>query len=88
VKAVVKPLIYDHFCAGTTKSEIQRTASKFKSIGYSGVILCYGKEFDPTQTHEDAGVAAGSVDPDLLHWRQGNLETLDMLKEGDVLGMK
>jgi proline dehydrogenase len=86
VKAIVKPLVYDHFCAGITKEEIQRTSSKFKNIGYSGVILCYGKEFDPTKKHEDT--ATGSVDPDLLHWRQGNLETLDMLKEGDVLGMK
>lgn len=86
VKAIVKPLIYDHFCAGITKDEIQRTASKFKNIGYSGVILCYGKEFDPTKPQEETAV--GALDPDLLHWRQGNLETLDMLKEGDVLGMK
>jgi hypothetical protein len=50
VKAVFKPVIYDHFCTGTTKSEIQRTASKSKNIGYSVVVLCYGKEFDPTKT--------------------------------------
>jgi proline dehydrogenase len=69
VKAVIKPLIYNHFCAGTTKSEIQRTASKFKNIGYSGVILCYGKEFDPTKAKGDASAVAGLVDLDLLHWK-------------------
>lgn len=90
IRAVVKSLIYDHFCAGTNKSEIRHSISQFKNIGYSGVILCYGKEFD---VRKQAGklpneLGSAQMDEELEHWYKGNLETLDMLSEGDVLGMK
>ncbi|KAL9014239.1 MAG: hypothetical protein Q9173_001107 [Seirophora scorigena] len=43
-RAIVKPLVYDQFCAGTSRSEILARISQIKCLGYAGVILCYGKE--------------------------------------------
>ena len=92
VKAAIKLLIYNHFCAGTTKAEIQNTASKFKGMGYSGILLCYGKEFDPTKEHKTPSGEITThridVDTDVQNWERGNLETLDMLQGDDFLQMK
>jgi hypothetical protein len=46
LRAIVKPLIYDQFCAGKDKQEVTETIARIKSIGFSGVILCSGKEIE------------------------------------------
>ena len=66
--------------------------SQIKSLGFSGVILCYGKEIQiqkPCQPRvDDIKESHQSFDRELEFWKQGNLETLDMLGDGDYLGMK
>lgn len=87
VGAVVKLFIYNHFCAGANKREIDRTKAEAKRIGFSGIILCYGKE---TGVADIAKFPAGheKMLAELAQWRDGNLETLDMIGKGDWLGMK
>ena len=72
--------------------EIQTRMSQIKSLGFSGVILCYGKEIQiqkPSQPHvDDFKSLHQSFDQELEFWKQGNLETLDMLGDGDYLGIK
>ena len=87
VGAVVKLLIYNHFCAGTNKKEIDGTKAEAKQIGFSGIILCYGKE---TGVADIADSQAGSekLVAEVAQWRDGNLRTLDMISTGDWLGMK
>ena len=92
LRAIVKPLIYDQFCAGTNRSEIQARILQIKSLGFSGVILCYGKEIqlqESSRPHmDDLDSSPQSFDQELELWRQGNLETLDMIGDGDFLGIK
>ncbi len=92
LKAIIKPLVYDHFCAGTNRSEIQARISQIKSLGFSGVILCYGKEHQIQEPNKplvgDLNDLHETVDQELELWKQGNLETLDMIGDGDYLGMK
>ena len=92
LRAVVKPLVYDQFCAGTNRSEIRATIARIKSLGFSGVILCYGKEIQiqkSSQPHvENLDGSHEKFDQELELWKQGNLETLDMISAGDYLGIK
>ena len=92
VRAIVKPIIYDQFCAGTNKIEIRAKVSQIKSLGFSGVILCYGKELQiRSSSHsqiKDNDEPREAVDQELEFWKQGNLETLDMICDGDYLGIK
>ena len=92
LRAIVKPLVYDQFCAGTNRPEIQAKISQIKSLGFSGVILCYGKEVQiqkASQPHvDDLNNSHQTFDQELKLWKQGNLETLDMIGDGDYLGVK
>lgn len=84
--------MYDQFCAGTKRLEIQAKISQIKSLGFSGVILCYGKEVQiqkSSQPHvDDRHDSHETFDQDWELWKQGNLETLDMIGDGDYLGIK
>lgn len=91
LRAIIKPLIYDAFCAGRTKNEIYRTRDTIKRMGYSGVILCYGRENVIEALNNlapDGNNHAASDDVEIEQWRNGNLDTLDMIGEGDWLGIK
>ena len=92
LRAVVKPFVYDHFCAGTNRVEIRGRISQIKSLGFSGVILCYGKEIQiqkpSSSLVDDLHCSHGAFDQELELWKQGNLETLDMIGDGDYLGIK
>lgn len=91
LRAIIKPLVYDQFCAGTNQHEIGLTRSLIQRMGFSGVILCYGKEIQVSGASNTihstgAGNSDQSIEVDL--WKKGNLETLNMIGEGDWVGMK
>ncbi|KAL8893461.1 MAG: hypothetical protein Q9192_005235 [Flavoplaca navasiana] len=91
LRAIVRPLIYDQFCAGTNPSETRAKITQIKNLGFSGVILSYGREGQIQESHSgsditDPGASCG--DQDLKLWKRGNLETLDMITAGDYLGIK
>lgn len=91
LRALIKPLVYDQFCAGTNQHEIGMTRKHIKDMGFSGVILCYGKEIQISGTNNEIhSTGAGNTDQsiEINLWRDGNLETLDMAGEGDWIGMK
>jgi proline dehydrogenase len=87
IRAIVKPFIYNHFCAGTNKREIDGTKAEAKRIGFSGIILCYGKETGVADLNSSQG-GSERLMAEVARWRDGNLETLDMIGRGDWLGMK
>lgn len=87
VGAVVKLLIYNHFCAGTNKKEIDRTKVEAKQIGFSGIILCYGRETGVGDIN-DSQAGSERSQAEVAQWRDGNLRTLDMIGKGDWVGMK
>lgn len=91
LRLVLKPLLYNQFCAGTGPAEIARTRENIKRVGYSGIILCYGKEIlidDKSNELRSATELAVKLSAEIAHWRDGNLSTLDIVGAGDWLGMK
>lgn len=90
LRAVVKPLVYDQFCAGTNQKEIFKTRDQIRKMGYAGVILCYGREaiVDSSNKARATGEASTTENAELNMWRDGNLSTLDMAGSGDWLGIK
>lgn len=91
LRAILKPVIYDQFCAGTNPKEIHDTQADIKRLGFSGVILCYGKELEVDASGKaisSSSSESAESDPGLARWRDGNLETLAMIGKGDWLGIK
>lgn len=95
LKAAVKPLIYDQFCAGTNRAEICRTREMIKNMGFSGVILCYGRETQvaakssKTHTLQYTSLESAHGDVERINqWRDGNIKTVDMIGAGDWIGIK
>lgn len=90
LRSTIKPLIYDQFCAGRNVSEIHKTSSNIKALGFSGVVLCYGKEVQLSPDGQPYGYSSNSVsmEAEVSEWKDGNLRTLQMLEAGDWLGMK
>lgn len=90
LRALIKPVIYDQFCAGRDKAEICQTKDVIKSMGYSGVILGYSKEIQVTPSNNIALMHSKTLedDPNVREWRDGNLRTLDMIADGDWLAIK
>ncbi|KAF2152901.1 FAD-linked oxidoreductase [Myriangium duriaei CBS 260.36] len=89
LNAIVKPLIYDQFCAGTHLEGIRKTTARIKGMGYTGVILCYGKEAQVLGSNIHAtGEKDANMEAGIEHFKLGNLKTLDMAESGDWLGIK
>lgn len=90
LRALVKPVVYDQFCAGTNQKEIYKTRDEIRDMGYSGVILCYGREIQVSNGNEmkSTGKPISDMSQDIIWWRDGNLKTLNMVGGGDWLGMK
>ena len=90
LRMVIFPLVYKQFCAGRNQAEISTTSSEVRRLGFSGVVLCYGRE---VQVHGDKFVGydeshATTMENEIDEWTNGNIETLNMTIEGDWLGMK
>lgn len=89
--ALIRPVVYDQFCAGRNVAEIQKTSATIKGLGFSGVVLCYGKEVQLDANNRPIGYGEGntpSLSAEIQQWRTGNLNTLDMVGAGDWLGIK
>lgn len=97
VGGVIRALVYDHFCAGTTPPEVKRTIAEIKKTGYAGVILGYGREI----IVEPSGTAGGGVgkklstadsqaaaEKQIQFWLDGNMTTLGMIGDNDYMNVK
>lgn len=91
--AVIRRLVYDHFCAGESEKYIAKTIDTTKNMGFEGVILGYAKEVIVDKS-AGAAEAAGSgghtetVEKMIREWKEGNLRTVGMLGKGDFLAVK
>ncbi|KAG9668286.1 proline oxidase Put1, partial [Aureobasidium melanogenum] len=88
LRALIKPMIYDHFCAGTNKLEIKKTLEYLKTMGFKGVILIYSREIPAMPVEELHELEPLTQDEDIDIWRDGNVKTLDMVEPGDYVGIK
>ena len=87
LRTIIKPLIYDQFCAGTNKPEIRQMNREIETLSFAGIVLCYAKETPLNQKNACSG-ARDSHDTDIQKWLDGNLKTLDMIPSGNWLGTK
>ncbi|EXJ55455.1 hypothetical protein A1O7_08382 [Cladophialophora yegresii CBS 114405] len=92
LRSAIYPLVYKQFCAGRNPAEIARTSADVRKLGFSGIVLCYGKEVQ-VREHADESVGCGkekpnSMDMEIDQWADGNMKTLDMIAAGDWLGIK
>lgn len=87
---LLKPLVYNHFCAGTTEVEVRNTIANLKQLGFSGVALCHGKEIleDSGSSSKKEVTEVAQEDENVESWRQSLLSTLRMVSEGDSIAIK
>ena len=90
LRSTIRPLVYDQFCAGRDGIEIAKTSALIKQLGFSGIVLCYGKEVQLDASEKSYGYSSkdGALAAEINEWRNGNLETLNMIGHGDWLGIK
>jgi proline dehydrogenase len=88
---LIRKLIYDHFMAGETPSQVRESVRNMKGLGFSGVILGYAKEVNVTggMTRHETSTSDGDVgETSIRIWKEGLLETLSLLGPGDFLSLK
>ena len=94
---LIKRTVYKQFCAGEEGNEVKRTLKSLRSLGFRGTILTYGKE--TVFNHSKNSAQSLAVDcsgaeratghcPHIQAWRDGIMETIDMLGDGDQLAIK
>ena len=91
----LRKTFYDHFCAGETPDEVHSTLRRLKDIGFSGVMLAYGKEIvldkgesAASLTRVEEPPATDKPDPDVQEWKQGALKTVELTEHGDFAALK
>lgn len=91
---ILRLAVYNHFCAGTNRTEVSKTVAEIKKIGYQGVILGYSKEIvlDPNEklARDETGSTSYSDKcyEMVEEWKHGTLDTLSMVERGDILAVK
>lgn len=99
IHAILKKTFYNQFCAGETARETRQCVRRLKDLGFSGVILTYAREtvFDHRSDRaalKGAPEPKRAVDPDVVfckhidEWRNGTLETMKLIEDGDYLALK
>lgn len=92
LRYVLKKTFYAHFCAGENPDEVREVVAGLKKMGYGGVILTYAKEI--TQHGSEANsLALGNGDEanaktEAETWKQGSLETINLVNKGDFVALK
>ena len=83
---LLKSTFYAQFCAGETKKEVKVNASAARdALGYDGVILEYALE---VLGGDGKALTAEEIEADIQTWRRGILESIEVAREGDFIGVK
>lgn len=99
LRQCLKATFYNHFCAGENGPEVRSTIRNIKDMGFKGVILTYAREIvvDGSKDTSEGTLNAPktqspstelSSNPDIEAWKQGVLETVEMLGKDDILALK
>lgn len=81
---LLKRTFYAQFCAGENKKEVSKCIADLHKIGYSGVVLEYAMEVLQDGTTK----SAEAVENDIKVWKNGLLDTVDMVNDGDFIAFK
>jgi hypothetical protein len=82
---ILKSTFYVQYCIGENKQEVSRnTAPIRQELGYDGIMLEYALE----SLGEGGVPTAEETAKEVELWRKGMLDTVEMAKEGDFVGLK
>ncbi|KAI0393738.1 proline dehydrogenase [Xylariaceae sp. FL0594] len=91
----LKKTFYPQFCAGENAAEVRRTVNGLKQIGFTGVILGYGREIVLRGADEqnladctEGPMAEECIRDEVLPWAAGTMETLRLAQPGDFVALK
>ncbi|KZF23874.1 Metallo-dependent phosphatase [Xylona heveae TC161] len=95
LRGFLKTTFYNHFCAGENAAEVTGTIGRIKDMGFKGVILTYAREIVIDASSNGPATVKGSVEkrpteiknPEIEAWREGVLETADMVGTDDFLAL-
>ena len=102
LRTLLKSTFYAHFCAGETPTEVSRTITSLKSMGYKGVMLCYAREvvLDASaaaaleSSHKQPASTTSLLDSqaaienEILPWTNGTLATVSLVPAGGFVALK
>lgn len=89
LRAIIRPTIYDHFCAGVSESEVKGTIGVMKDFGFTGGVLAYAREIEIGKDSKLHGFSGGSsIELEINQWRDANLETIRMTGPSDGIAIK
>ena len=81
---LLKSTFYAQFCAGENQQEVrQKMAASRELLGYDAIMLEFALEVlgGATPTPEETA-------KEIETWRKGMLESIEIAKEGDFVGLK
>lgn len=82
---LLKSTFYAQFCIGENKKEVsQNTVLIREQLGYDGIMLEYALE----SLGEGGIPTIEETAREIEMWRKGMLDTVEMAKEGDFVGLK
>ncbi|KAF1936090.1 FAD-linked oxidoreductase [Clathrospora elynae] len=83
LSSLLKKTFYAQFCVGEKKDEVVRNTDFARTLGYGGILFEYALEV----LGGEAPTAA-ETKQEIELWRKGMLQSVDMAKEGDFVGLK
>lgn len=83
LESILKKTFYAQFCVGEKKDEVVRNTDFARTLGYGGILFEYALEVlgGSTPTAEE-------TKQEIEVWRKGMLQSVDMAREGDFVGLK
>lgn len=81
---ILKKTFYAQFCVGERKDEVVQNTDFARSVlGYDGILFEYALEVLGGEAP-----SAAETKKEIETWRKGMLQSVDMAKEGDFVGLK
>jgi hypothetical protein len=80
---LLKKTFYAQYCVGEKKDEVVKNTEFARTLGYGGILFEYALEVlgGKAPTAEETKM-------EIEVWRKGMLQSVDMAKEGDFVGLK
>jgi len=83
LQGILKKTFYAQFCVGERKEEVVRNTDFARTLGYGGILFEYALEVLGGQTP-----TAEETKQEIALWRKGMLQSVDMARKGDFVGLK
>lgn len=84
---LLRSTFYVQYCVGENKQEVQKNTNAVRQLlGYDGIMLEYALEM--LESGASKAPTAEETAREVEIWRKGMLDTIDMSREGDFVGLK